>query len=175
MLSDILTSIRGKPLRVSTNKLVPHLGSFPSSQFSSASIQSVVECRQLRIVRNHLHSPHNRLCPIYRLHSLPVGSSIAAPRVFRMNSPEQLAMFSIERFEERLKEHLEQMYDVKAVFEYNPPQDRPPRTRSSVNIRLVGDSDRAEQAEKALSELFSYICNKRYDDTTGEPNPSKLH
>lgn len=83
-------------------------------------------------------------------------------------------MFSIEKFEDRLRQHLNDTFHVTVVFERKNFNEKTKGTRRNITIKLTGDVNETENATKEIANLFASKQTKKFDNQTGKKNRSHL-
>jgi len=92
----------------------------------------------------------------------PNGNSMKTATVFPINKPEQVQMFAIESFEDRLKQHIETNFHVTLSCE------RITRAKGNIKLKINGSQDDVENAFQELENLFLLLNTKKFDDKNGK-------
>jgi hypothetical protein len=78
-------------------------------------------------------------------------------------------MFSIDKFEDHLRQYLQDTFNVKVICErYNHNNEKTKGIRTSIRIKLSGQQNDVENVTDELENLFSSVCTKKFDDETGK-------
>lgn len=88
--------------------------------------------------------------------------------IFPITTSEQLSMFKLNKFEERLQEHLNQTYNVKVLIERTVINDKIKGEKSRIIIKISGQTNDVENGLEDLMNLFSSLRTRKYDDKTGK-------
>jgi hypothetical protein len=78
-------------------------------------------------------------------------------------------MFSIDTFENRLRQHLQDAFNVKTIFE-RTSNEKTKGGRNSIIIKVIGHIKDVPNAIQDLVNLFSSLYTKKFDDKNGEIN-----
>lgn len=107
---------------------------------------------------------------IFRYTSLSgTTASATSTSVYSVMVPNQLSMFSIETFEDRLRQHLQETYNVRAICErHGNTNENMKGAKNSIRIKITGQTDAVESAIHDLENLFSSLCTKKFDERTGK-------
>jgi hypothetical protein len=81
--------------------------------------------------------------------------------MYPITTPEQMSMFLIDKFEDRLREHLEQTFNVKTLIEQSKG------AKSRIIIKITGEMNDIENALNDLMGLFLSLHTRKFDDKTG--------
>ncbi|CAF4120126.1 unnamed protein product, partial [Rotaria sordida] len=108
---------------------------------------------------------------IEKSYNTPVIPSITSTSMYTINTPEQISMFSIDTFEDRLREYLEETFNVQVTFERtnnnnNNNNEKIKGLTNCIFIKLIGQKDDIENATKDLCNLFLSIKTKIFNDKT---------
>ena len=79
-----------------------------------------------------------------------------------------MSMFSMQRFEDRLRDYMEETFHVKIAIEKSGTNDKAKGDRTSILIKVTGASTDADDAFQDLMSLFSSLRTKRYDEKNGK-------
>ncbi|UJR14781.1 hypothetical protein I4U23_001769 [Adineta vaga] len=85
---------------------------------------------------------------------------------YTIYSLEQVIMFSIERFEDRLRQYLNGTFHVKLVFERKYFNEKTKGTKPCISIKMTGSENETQNATDELNNLFSSKQTKRFDEET---------
>jgi hypothetical protein len=107
--------------------------------------------------------------------SLPTTSLATPSSIYPVTIPEQMSMFSINSFEDRLQQHLKETFNVKIIIERNTIPDKIKGEKSRIIIKVIGQSDDMENALNDLVNLFSSLRTRKFDDKTGKKNNKIKH
>ena len=88
--------------------------------------------------------------------------------MYTVSTLEQISMFSIDTFEDRLRRYLQETFSVKTIFERNNNHEKTKAGRPSMLIKVTGQNNDAENATRDLVDLFSSLCTKEFDDKNGK-------
>lgn len=77
-------------------------------------------------------------------------------------------MFSMQRFEDRLRDYMEETFRVKIAIEKSVTNDKAKGDKTSIWIKVTGASTDADDAFQDLMSLFSSLRTKRYDEKNGK-------
>ncbi|CAF1511634.1 unnamed protein product [Adineta steineri] len=95
-------------------------------------------------------------------YSLSSLSSInTTTSIYPIATPEQMSMFSINTFENRLQQYLNETFNVKITIERNTNVDK-----SRVIIRITGETNDVDSAMNDLVNLFLSLRTRKFDDKT---------
>ena len=89
--------------------------------------------------------------------------------MYSISAPEQLSMFSIDVFENRLRQHLQDTFNVKTIFE-RTSNETTKGARNCIIIKVIGQIKDVQNALPYLVNLFSSLNTKKFDDKNGETN-----
>jgi hypothetical protein len=78
-------------------------------------------------------------------------------------------MFSIDTFEDRLRQYLQEAFNVKVICErHNNNNEKTKGTKTVIRIKVTGQMNDVDNAMQDLENLFSLLCTKKFDDKTGK-------
>ncbi|CAF3561359.1 unnamed protein product [Rotaria sp. Silwood1] len=102
--------------------------------------------------------------------NIPVLSSVTSTSMYPVNTPEQVSMFSIDTFEDRLRQYLQETFNVQVTFERtNNNNNNNEKTKGLTNcilIKLMGQMNDLENATKDLYNLFLLLQTKIFNEKT---------
>ncbi|CAF0856240.1 unnamed protein product [Adineta ricciae] len=101
-----------------------------------------------------------------QFHSLPTIPAGMSSSTYTMYAHEEIIMFSIERFEDRLKQHLQNVFHVKTTIERRNLSETTKGIRPCIIVKVTGDENEAQNAIQDVMDLFSSKQTKTYDDET---------
>jgi len=93
--------------------------------------------------------------------------------MYPVTSPEQISMFSIKIFEDRLQEYLKETFNVKIIIERNIINDKIKGEKSRIIIKIFGQIKDVENALEDLMNLFSSLRTRQFDDKNGKKEKTK--
>ncbi|CAF5173260.1 unnamed protein product, partial [Rotaria magnacalcarata] len=108
------------------------------------------------------------LAPTLQLKSNKNASSGPVTYIYALNTPEQISMFSIDTFEERLRQYLQESFNTKGTFE-GTGQNNNEKSKGIANrflIKLMGQPNDVENAVQDLENLFSSLHTKIFNEQT---------
>lgn len=88
--------------------------------------------------------------------------------LFSITKADELSMFSIKSFEDRLQEHLKQTYQVQVNIERYTVNIKTQGAKTCVRIKLTGETNDVEVAINDLTSLFSLLRTREFNDKTGK-------
>ncbi len=88
--------------------------------------------------------------------------------MFPVTKPEEISMFSIDKFEDRLQQHLKETFNVKTIIERNIINDKIKGEKSRIIIKVTGQIKDVENALEDLVNLFTSLRTRKFDDKTGK-------
>jgi hypothetical protein len=88
--------------------------------------------------------------------------------MYSISAPEQLSMFSIDRFEDRLRQYLHETYKVKTIFDRNNLNEKTKGPKMCIVMKITGQMNEVENAIQDLINLFASIRTRTFDDKTGK-------
>ncbi|CAF4224636.1 unnamed protein product [Rotaria socialis] len=97
-----------------------------------------------------------------------VASSGPATSMYPLNTPEQISMFSIDKFEERLRQYLQETFNTKGTFERtgHNNNEKSKGIANRILIKLMGQTNDVENALQDLDNLFSSLHTKIFNEQT---------
>ncbi|CAF1935738.1 unnamed protein product [Rotaria magnacalcarata] len=101
-------------------------------------------------------------------HNASFASSGPVTYIYALNTPEQISMFSIDTFEERLRQYLQESFNTKGTFE-GTGQNNNEKSKGIANrflIKLMGQPNDVENAVQDLENLFSSLHTKIFNEQT---------
>lgn len=104
---------------------------------------------------------------IERSPSLSTLSSNIHTSNFPVTTSEQMSMFSIKIFEDRLEEYLKETFNIKIIIERNIINNKFKEEKSHIIIKLIGQQNNIDNAFKDLMNLFLSLRTRKFDDKTG--------
>lgn len=102
--------------------------------------------------------------------SISTSLMSAPPSIYTVTSAEDLSIFSIDKFEERLQVHLEETFNVKVLIERTVINSKSKEEKSRIIIKISGQTNNVEHAIDDLTNLFSSLRTRKFDDQTGKIN-----
>ncbi|CAF1381804.1 unnamed protein product [Adineta steineri] len=99
-----------------------------------------------------------------RFHSPPMMSTNVFNSMYPITVPEQIIMFSIDRFENRLQQYLQMTFNVKTIFERNNLNEKTKGTKPCILIKMTGQMNDVQNATQELINLFSAVHKKTFED-----------
>ncbi len=88
--------------------------------------------------------------------------------IYAVTTSEQISMFSIKIFEDRLQQYLQDTFNVKTIIERNIINDKIKGEKSRIIIKIFGQIKDVESAVEDLINLFSSLRTRQFDDKTGK-------
>jgi len=76
-----------------------------------------------------------------------------------------MSMFSIYTFEDRLRQYLQETFNVKAICERH---NNNKGIKTNIPIKITGQMNDVTNAIHDLENLFSSLRTKKFDDKTGK-------
>ncbi|CAF3126306.1 unnamed protein product [Rotaria sp. Silwood2] len=110
----------------------------------------------------NINTPSNYKSPSTAT-SLTISTSMYAITI-----PEQISMFSIDTFQDRLQQYLQKTYNVQVTFERtnNNNNEKTKGVTNCIFIKLTGQMNDAENATKDLFNLFLSLQTKIFNEKT---------
>ncbi len=89
-----------------------------------------------------------------------------APSIFPITTSEQMSMFSIKAFEDRLQQHLTEIFNVKTIIERSTIKEKTKGEKSRIVLKVSGETKDVENALEDLMNLFSLLRTRIFNDKT---------
>ncbi|CAF1451106.1 unnamed protein product [Rotaria magnacalcarata] len=121
------------------------------------------------------YQPDNRLLPVPLMQqeiveppssSLPAAKPANTSSIFPITKAEEMNMFLMDKFEERLQEHLKEICNVNIIIERHAVNDKVKGDKTRIRIKLTGEMNDVESALNDLSNLFSSLRTREFNDKT---------
>ncbi|CAM4964904.1 unnamed protein product [Rotaria socialis] len=121
------------------------------------------------------YQPDNRSLPVPLMQlgiveppssTLPVAKPASTSSIFPLTKAEEMNMFLINKFEERLQEHLKGTYNVNIIIERHAVNDKVKGEKTRIRIKLSGEMNDVDSALNDLSNLFSSLRTREFNDQT---------
>jgi hypothetical protein len=77
-------------------------------------------------------------------------------------------MFTLDTFEDRLRQYLERTFNVKTIFERDYRNHKSDEEMTRIIIKITGQMSDIENVLDDLLNLFSSLRTKKFDDKTGK-------
>jgi hypothetical protein len=90
--------------------------------------------------------------------------------MYSISAPEQMSMFSIDTFEDRLRQYLQETFSVRTILERtnnNNNAENAKVAKSRIIVKVIGQINDVQNAIQELDDLFASVCTKKFDDKTG--------
>ncbi|CAF0805827.1 unnamed protein product [Adineta ricciae] len=101
-----------------------------------------------------------------QFHSLPTMPAGMSSSTYTIYAHEEIIMFSIERFEDRLQQHLQNVFHVKTIIDRRNLSEKIKGIRPCIIVKVTGDENETQNAIQDVMDLFSSKQIKKYDDET---------
>jgi hypothetical protein len=89
-----------------------------------------------------------------------------AASIFPITTSEQMSMFSIKAFEDRLQQHLTEIFNVKTIIERSTIKEKTKGEKSRIVLKVSGETKDVENALEDLMNLFSLLRTRIFNDKT---------
>ena len=116
----------------------------------------------------HHENPSISICVLFRSPSMPTTPTASHSTTYLINTPEQLSMFSIDKFEDRLRQHIEERFSVKMVVKKTGDSAKASADRARITFQVSGQMQHAESAIDDLTELFCSLRTRTFTDQKGK-------
>ena len=124
-------------------------------------------------------SSEETLTSLFTAMTLPPTSPVqpqTPSSIFPINSTEWMSMFSVPIFEDRLQQYLKETFNVKVLIDRNTINDKTKGEKIRIRLKISGQSNDVENALEDLSNLFSSLHTRKFDDKTSKKkNPPPFH
>jgi hypothetical protein len=92
----------------------------------------------------------------------------APASIFPVTTSEQMSMFSIKLFEDRLQQHLNETFNVKIIIERSTMNEKKKGEKSRIVLKVSGQPKDVENALEDLMNLFSLLRTRIFNDKTSK-------
>ena len=106
--------------------------------------------------------PKNEPSMLSNAQSPPSTSSLL------ITASEQISMFSVQNFEDRLQQHLHETFHVKMTIERPTVDEKSKGEKSRLHLKVIGQTKDVESALEDVFNLFSLLRTRKFDDKTSK-------
>ncbi|UJR31949.1 hypothetical protein I4U23_019422 [Adineta vaga] len=92
------------------------------------------------------------------------ASTVNNVSLYPITSAEELSMFSLSTFENRLEQHLRDTYNVKIIIERTVMNTKSKEGKLRITIKIIGQNRDAENALEYVQNLFSLLRTRKFDE-----------
>ena len=77
--------------------------------------------------------------------------------------PEQMSLFSIDTFEERLQRYLQETFHVNLIYERSTSKnEKSKEAKGNIRMKITGQMIDADNAMQDVNDLFRSFCSKKF-------------